>query len=212
MNMSPATSEETLDLDGIVPYWRNPRRITDEAVNAVAASISEYGYQQPIVVDAANVIVIGHTRYAALRRLGARQAKVLRVTGLDQAKVKQLRVMDNRVREFTSWDYEALVAELSGLDTDLMRSFFPEAAMLTDDGPPDPPPPPSPSDPSPVQDPVADFVCPSCFHGWSMPVTVEAIRTGHLGPPSATPPAIPPVTPSSTADSTTDTVSSAVGA
>ena len=60
---------ETVDLDRVRPYWRNPRRVTEDAVTQLMASISEYGYQQPIVVDSDYVIIVGHTRYAALRRL-----------------------------------------------------------------------------------------------------------------------------------------------
>jgi ParB-like chromosome segregation protein Spo0J len=96
------TSTRVLSLDDIVPYWRNPRVVTDDAVNAVAESIERYGYTQPIVVDAENVIVIGHTRYAALRRLGATEAPVMTVTTLSPTQVKQLRVIDNKAHELTS--------------------------------------------------------------------------------------------------------------
>lgn len=170
-----------LPLAAIVPYWRNPRRIPDDAVNAIMESIRQFGYQQPIVVDRENVIIIGHTRYVAMRRLGIESAQVIVAQNLDPAKVKQLRVMDNKVREFSSWDYDKLVGELSELDADLMRAWFPEVGQLTDDGPDAPPdsPPPGTLSWDDVE-PMADFTCPSCFHSWSVEVTVEAVKSGTI--------------------------------
>jgi hypothetical protein len=172
-----------LTVDEIIPYWRNPRRIPEEAVSAVAASIRDYGYQQPIVVDANNTIVIGHTRYAALRRLRIdTPVSCIKLVGLSQEKVKQLRVLDNRVAEYTSWDFEQLMAELSELDRDLMKVYFPEAAAPEDDGPdldldletPRPL-------PWETADAVpAEFVCPTCFHSWTMQITADAVRSGVL--------------------------------
>lgn len=158
------TTSKVLHLNDIAPYWRNPRIITDEAVNAVAESIKRYGYQQPIVVDEDNVIVIGHTRYAALRRLGIEEAQVL-VTDLPNDKINQLRVMDNRTAEFGGWDFNKLSDELESLDKELMASYFPEAGDLSDSGPngnydfskPLEP------EPKPEQE-MAQFVCPACFH------------------------------------------------
>lgn len=167
-------------LDDVVPYWRNPRVVTDEAVNAVAESIKRYGYQQPIVVDSENVIVMGHTRYAALRRLGATEAPVHVAATLSTAQAKQLRVIDNRTHELTSWDFEGLVAELDELDDDLMRAYFPEV-VSEPEGDADPAlgefdlGPVNPADAGDVE-----FVCPSCFHEWEMPVTREAVMSGRL--------------------------------
>jgi hypothetical protein len=193
MNTSPTTSDAgaqqvvQLTLDEIVPYWRNPRRITDEAVSQVANSIRDYGYQQPIVVDTSNTIIIGHTRYAALRKLKV-EGKIdcIQLTGLSQSKIKELRVLDNRAAEYTSWDFEQLMVELQELDQDLMRAYFPEAAPIEDPGP------------APVGDSAgggsdtdqvlpwdkatteAEFVCPSCFHSWTMDVTADQVRSGTL--------------------------------
>jgi hypothetical protein len=164
-----------VEIDRVVPYWRNPRQITDEAVDAVAASIDRYGYQQPVVVDPSFVIVIGHTRYQALRRLGHTHLPVV-VTTLPPEKVKQLRVLDNKVREYTSWDAEPLMDELADLDHQLMRAFFPEVAALEDPPPPDLPPPPPPSA-------SAELVCPACFHMWTMEVTRADLMRGLLRVP-----------------------------
>lgn len=171
---------ETLTIDEIVPYWRNPRVITDESVNAVAESLRRYGYQQPIVVDENYVIVMGHTRYAAMRRLGVTEAQV-RVVEMPAPKIKQLRLLDNRTHEYTSWDFDGLVNELEELDDDLMRSYFPEVVPEPDAGPsddynefelfgPD----------GTSQDSEVEFVCPSCFHEWTMDVEREAVMSGRL--------------------------------
>lgn len=188
---APLLSTRVLPLDRIVPYWRNPRRIPDEAVNAVASSIREFGYQQPIVVDTNNTIVVGHTRYAALRRMQVAEVEVI-VADLDPTKIKELRVLDNRAQEYTSWNYEDLVAEIGELDSDVLRSHFPEIGAITDQGP-------DFVDPTPVADPnapqremweqvdtEAEFVCPSCFHTWQLEVTLEAVTGGLLKVPVTT--------------------------
>lgn len=167
-------------IDWIKPYWRNPRRVPEEAVNALAESIRQYGYQQPIVTDAEGVIIIGHTRYAACRKIGAEEVPVLIASHLTPKKVKQLRVIDNRVAEFTSWDLDALTAELGDLDQDLLRAYFPEmspdqwsedeAAAITED-------------PSKAWDNVdtrVEFVCPSCFHMFETEVSKDDILSGKI--------------------------------
>lgn len=166
---------ETLALDSIRPYWRNPRQIPEEAVNAVAASIATYGYNQPIVVDTERVIVVGHTRYAALRRLGYDAAQVRVASGLTPEQARQLRVLDNRTAEFTSWDFEALTAELSELDSTLLQSYFPELiesaveqeALGAGAG-------------EPEIDRSVEFTCPSCFHTFVTEVTREQIMSGTI--------------------------------
>lgn len=169
-------------LDAVVPYWRNPRRINDEAVNALVASITEYGYSQPIVVDETNVIIIGHTRYTALRRMGVQQAPVVVATGLTAGQVKELRVLDNKAAEYSSWDFEVLSEELQGLNMGLMRAFFPEVGSIQDRGTDEV----SESDDLPDTsawdevDRLAEFICPSCFHSWEMEVTLKAVKTGKL--------------------------------
>ena len=170
---------KTLNIDEIKPYWRNPRRVPEEAVAAVAVSIRDYGYNQPVVVDDENVIIIGHTRYAAMRRLGVTQVPVL-VAKISRTAANELRVIDNRVAEFTSWDFSALTDELRELDKGMLASFFPE---VDPDGMtmeprvlPEVP-------PERVWDdvvPEVEFVCPGCFHTFEVVVTPQAVRTGTL--------------------------------
>lgn len=117
---------ETLAIEDIKPYWNNPRRIPQDAVDAVKTSIEMYGYQQPVVVDADHVVIVGHTRLQALQQLGVTEVPVYVATGLSPEKVKQYRLIDNRTGEMTSWDHNALVLELREFETGLLESFFPE--------------------------------------------------------------------------------------
>lgn len=109
----------------IQPYWRNPRKIGDDAVEAVRRSIELYGYAQPIVVDSSHVIVVGHTRLQALQLLGYTEVPVY-VTDLPEEKAREYRLVDNRVSEMTSWDHASLVVELREWEDGLLAEFFPD--------------------------------------------------------------------------------------
>ncbi len=108
---------EQIALSDITPYARNPR-VNDEAVTAVARSIQEFGWQQPIVVDKSNVIIVGDTRYRAALSLGLRKAPVVIAKGLTKAKVKAYRIADNKVGEIATWDDALLKLELGDLILD----------------------------------------------------------------------------------------------
>jgi DNA modification methylase len=113
-------------LADIIPYADNPRK-NDQAVAAVAASIREFGFRQPIVVDQERVIIVGNTRYKAAVLLGLDRVPVHQATGLTPAQVKAYRLADNRTAELASWDQELLVQELLGLqqfDYDLGLTGF----------------------------------------------------------------------------------------
>lgn len=116
---------KTVAVEDIKPYWRNPRRIPAEAIEAVATSIREYGYQQPIVVDTDMVVIVGHTRLQALKKLGITEVPVY-ISDLPEAKAKEYRLIDNRTGEMTTWDHSALVLELREFETSLLESFFPD--------------------------------------------------------------------------------------
>ena len=123
-------------IDEIKPYWRNPRRIPQEAIDAVKESLERYGYQQPIVVDADNVIIVGHTRHLAMTELGVEQVEVYRAN-LPEEKAKEFRLVDNRIGELGQWDHSALVIELREMEEGLLSRFFPEidleVAMIKDE-------------------------------------------------------------------------------
>lgn len=101
-------------VDKVIPYKRNPRH-NDDAVAKVAASIKEFGFKQPIVVDKESVIIVGHTRLLAALRLGMKEVPVLVAGDLSPAQVKAYRLADNRVHEEAEWDEELLALELGDL-------------------------------------------------------------------------------------------------
>jgi DNA modification methylase len=103
-----------LPLGQIIPYARNPRK-NDKAVATVAASIAEFGWRQPIVVDEAMVVLAGHTRLEAARQLGLETAPVHVARGLTEAQARAFRIMDNRSSENAEWDDELLGLELGDL-------------------------------------------------------------------------------------------------
>lgn len=105
---------ETLPLSQITPYDRNPRR-NDHAVDAVAASIREFGFKVPIVIDSAGVIVTGHTRYKAAQKLGLTEAPCIRADDLTPEQVRAFRLADNKVGELADWDFDILADELEAL-------------------------------------------------------------------------------------------------
>jgi len=115
-----------LPLGQIIPYARNPRR-NESAVATVAASIKEFGWRQPIVVDEAMVILAGHTRLAAAQQLGLKTAPVHVAKGLTEAQARAFRIMDNRSGENAEWADDLLGLELSDLleaDYDLALTGF----------------------------------------------------------------------------------------
>ena len=102
-------------LNSIRPYEKNARKIPRSAVDKVAASIREYGPRQPIVVDAAGVIVAGHVRYRAALQLGLQEFPVHVAANLTPEQVRGYRLMDNRSHEETGWDFGLLLPELTEL-------------------------------------------------------------------------------------------------
>jgi len=106
---------EKLEISQVKPYQDNPRKISEKAVDKVALSLKEFGWQQPIVIDENNIIIAGHTRHKAAEKLGFREVPVLRAVGLSEEKVKAYRFMDNRSHEETSWDWDLAVKEISEL-------------------------------------------------------------------------------------------------
>jgi DNA modification methylase len=107
---------ELRDITTIQPYPGNPRR-NDHAVEAVAASIKEFGFRQPLVVDEEGILVVGSTRYKAALRLGLKRVPVHVATGLNPAQLRAYRIADNRTAEIADWDGDLLAAELAELKT-----------------------------------------------------------------------------------------------
>lgn len=117
-------TEKLVKVAEIIPYGNNPRINDGRAVEAVKASIERYGYCSPIVVDSEMVIISGHTRHKALLELGAEETVVL-ISEMTPARAKEFRLIDNKSGEFSTWDRDALLAELRTAEGD-MTPFFGE--------------------------------------------------------------------------------------
>lgn len=110
-------------LNQIYPYENNPRN-NDHAVAAVANSIREFGFQQPLVLDKDNVIIVGHTRYKAAQRLGLKTVPCVIADNLTEEQVKAYRLADNKVGELAEWDMELLAIELDDINFDMAEFGF----------------------------------------------------------------------------------------
>jgi len=118
MNLTP--------ISDIKPYPGNPR-VNDKAIGPVAASIKEFGFQQPIVVDKDNVIIVGHTRYEAAKTLGLTEVPVIVADKLSPEQVQAYRLADNRTNQNSEWDPDLLLSELTDLkdaNFDLTKTAF----------------------------------------------------------------------------------------
>jgi len=104
-----------MKIDDLIPYSENPR-INDLAVGVVAESIREFGFKNPIIVDGDNVIIAGHTRHKAAKRLGLEEVPVIVADDLTPEQVKAFRIMDNKSSEYAEWDYQKLLAEIDSLE------------------------------------------------------------------------------------------------
>ena len=105
---------QTLPLKDIHPYARNPRK-NDEAVKGVAASIREFGFLVPLVIDQNHEIVCGHTRYKAAQSLGIKEVPCVVADELTEDQIRAFRLADNKVGEMAQWDMDLLPLELQGI-------------------------------------------------------------------------------------------------
>jgi len=122
---------ELKNIESIRPYEQNPR-LNDQAVEAVAKSLREFGFRQPIVVDTEGVIIVGHTRWKAAQKLGLQKVPVHVAKDLSPAQVKAYRLADNQTATLAEWNYDLLPLELKdlqGMDFDLSLLGFDETAL-----------------------------------------------------------------------------------
>jgi DNA modification methylase len=137
---------EIADINSIQPYINNPRKLKDSAIEKVAKSIKEFGFRQPIVVDTNRIIVVGHTRYRASKKLGLKEVPITIAENLTQEQINAYRIADNRTNEEAEWDLELLKTEikeleladfnldLTGFDEDQLNNMlFEEKQGLTDE-------------------------------------------------------------------------------
>ena len=106
---------KSLKLDSITPYGKNAKKHDKRQINNVAESIKQYGFVQPIVVDRDGVIVIGHCRALAAKKLGMEEVPCVCVDDLTPEQVNALRLVDNKSNE-SDWDFDLLADELPELD------------------------------------------------------------------------------------------------
>lgn len=118
--------------EDLIPYVNNPRN-NDNAVDKVASSIKNFGFKVPIVVDADNEIIAGHTRLKAAKKLGMDEVPCIVADDLNDGQIKAFRLADNRVAEFAEWDFNQLGAELAELDDWDMSDFGFEDMIEGDD-------------------------------------------------------------------------------
>ena len=107
---------ELRSITDIKPYPNNPR-INDDAVDTVAGSIKEFGFRQPIVVDSDSVIICGHTRFKAAKKLGLEKVPVHVAQDLSPEQIKAYRIADNKTAELAEWNYDLLPIELADLQS-----------------------------------------------------------------------------------------------
>ena len=119
-------------LDEIRPYANNPR-FNDDAVEYVANSIKEFGFRVPIVIDKNGEIVAGHTRYKAALELGLEEVPCVIADDLNEEQIKAFRLVDNKVSEYSQWNFELLEEEMKELDIDMGDFGFESLNDLTDD-------------------------------------------------------------------------------
>ncbi len=137
---------EIADINSIKPYENNPRKLSDTAIEKVAMSLKEYGFRQPIVVDKDRVIVAGHTRFRASKKLGLKQVPISVIDNLTEEQINAYRIADNRTAEESEWDNELLKMEIKELeakdfkldllgfnDEQLNNILFEEKQGLTDE-------------------------------------------------------------------------------
>lgn len=109
---------KNLKVNELIPYKNNPR-LNDKAVDAVAASIKEFGFKVPIIIDKNNVIVAGHTRLKAAQKLGLEEVPVIIADDLTEDQIKAFRIADNKVSELADWDFSKLEEELRNIQMDM---------------------------------------------------------------------------------------------
>ena len=111
-----------ININELKEYENNPRN-NDEAVEPVANSIKEFGFKVPIIIDKDNVIVAGHTRYKAAKKLKLKTVPCIVADDLNEEQIRAFRLADNKVSEIATWDIDLLDLELDGISNIDMSLF-----------------------------------------------------------------------------------------
>ena len=115
---------KSIETNKILPYINNPRKLSN--IDKVASSIKEFGFQQPIVVDKNYVIIVGHTRFEAAKKLGLKEVPV-QIAELSEIEAKAYRIADNKVAQDNYWDLDKLQIELDDIlknNYELLKTGF----------------------------------------------------------------------------------------
>lgn len=133
---------QQLPVSSLINYEFNARRHDQTQIDRIATSIKEFGFNQPVVVDESNIILVGHGRVAAARKLGLETIPVLKKEGLTESQKKAYRVLDNKLQNDSTWDLGNLELDLgfmedSGIDLeswglDSLRELFEQVAESPD--------------------------------------------------------------------------------
>lgn len=123
MEMTKKMNIVMMKISDIKEYENNPRK-NDQAVEAVASSIRSFGFKVPIIIDSNNVIIAGHTRLKASKKLGYTEVPCLIASDLTSEQVKAFRLADNKVSELAEWDLDKLNEELSFIEMDMEQFGF----------------------------------------------------------------------------------------
>lgn len=107
----------------LIPYSKNAKKHPPEQVEHIANSLREFGFRQPLVVDAGNTVIIGHGRLLAAQKLGLEKVPVVKADDLTEAQIKALRLADNKTNE-SEWDLDFLDGELLELQGDINMEDF----------------------------------------------------------------------------------------
>ena len=108
---------KTVKVADLIPYPGNPRH-NNKSAKIVAESIKQYGYINPIIVTEDNIILAGHTRTKALKILGIEEIEVLEIGGLSDAQIHGFVIADNRVGEYSQWNYSGIDKMMSNVSKD----------------------------------------------------------------------------------------------
>ena len=129
--MGKATEYTRVEVDKLIPYVNNAKQHSDSQVTKIASSIREFGFLNPVLIDADYNVIAGHGRILAAKKLGLSEVPCLFVEGLSDAQRKAYILADNRLSELGEWDMELVMGELAeldelGFDTELTGFEFPE--------------------------------------------------------------------------------------
>jgi ParB-like chromosome segregation protein Spo0J len=114
----PADKIERRKVDALIPYARNARTHSDDQVAQIAASIKEWGWTTPVLIDEDGGIIAGHGRVMAARKLGIKQIPTMTATGWSHAQKQAYVLADNQLPQNAEWDLDLLAVEMKDLDAD----------------------------------------------------------------------------------------------